>query len=378
MTEVSGLNALRGVAAVLVMFSHARPFVMADFNQLSATPGPAMKAFYLLTGLGTSSVMVFFVLSGFLIGASVHNAYDRGRWSWGGYGISRLTRLWTTLIPCLLLTALVDQVAIAFFSPDFYIGNLSSEIASAPQPPVDLSLQAFLGNVAFIQLIVVPVYGSNGPLWSIALEAWYYVMFPLLFFTVVAAMDRRFGRALVLGAIVAAMIVFVGPGVTFLFAIWLAGYGVWTARNSRLWAILSGSVPLVILAILILASAVLGVRVAGIQGGNLGYSIVGVATVIALPAFHSPLFNAVRRGADALSNISYSLYLSNFPVLALMSSMMGNWRTQDPLVGIGLFLLACAISIFVAVLVWYLAERHHKAVRIYCMQFVMRSRVALK
>jgi len=35
-------------------------------------------------------------------------------------------------------------------------------------------------NVFFLQTITVPVYGSNSPLWSLANEFWYYLLFPLL------------------------------------------------------------------------------------------------------------------------------------------------------------------------------------------------------
>ena len=34
-------------------------------------------------------------------------------------------------------------------------------------------------NAFFLQTIVGPTFGSNGPLWSLAYEWWYYVLFPL-------------------------------------------------------------------------------------------------------------------------------------------------------------------------------------------------------
>src|SRR6202030_3749589 len=39
----------------------------------------------------------------------------------------------------------------------------------------------FLGNLFFVQTILCRTFGSNGPLWSLANEFWYYLLFPLLF-----------------------------------------------------------------------------------------------------------------------------------------------------------------------------------------------------
>jgi peptidoglycan/LPS O-acetylase OafA/YrhL len=37
----------------------------------------------------------------------------------------------------------------------------------------------FVGNLAFLQTIAVPIFGTNGPMWSLANEFWYYLIFPL-------------------------------------------------------------------------------------------------------------------------------------------------------------------------------------------------------
>src|SRR5207302_8969523 len=38
----------------------------------------------------------------------------------------------------------------------------------------------FLGNLLGLQTVCVPSFGSNGPLWSLANEWWYYCFFILL------------------------------------------------------------------------------------------------------------------------------------------------------------------------------------------------------
>jgi peptidoglycan/LPS O-acetylase OafA/YrhL len=43
-----------------------------------------------------------------------------------------------------------------------------------------LGPEVLLGNLVFLQAILVPTWGSNGPLWSLAFEFWFYIWFPTL------------------------------------------------------------------------------------------------------------------------------------------------------------------------------------------------------
>ena len=89
-----------------------------------------------------------------------------GRWHWGQYMLRRLTRLWTVLIPALLLTWVLDTAGGALGGHAGYEGAFYSVSFSGPNPaePADLSLSTFLENVLFMQTIIAPVFGSNGPL----------------------------------------------------------------------------------------------------------------------------------------------------------------------------------------------------------------------
>jgi peptidoglycan/LPS O-acetylase OafA/YrhL len=64
------LDLARGVAALLVAISHLRAFSFVDFHQADH-PRLIWSCFYFLTGFGHQAVMVFFVLSGFLVGGTV-------------------------------------------------------------------------------------------------------------------------------------------------------------------------------------------------------------------------------------------------------------------------------------------------------------------
>jgi hypothetical protein len=75
------LDLARWLAALLVEGGHLRSFVFVDANS-AGNVSVLWKPFYYLTGLGHEAVMVFFVLSGFLIGKHVYprvpkNSADR-------------------------------------------------------------------------------------------------------------------------------------------------------------------------------------------------------------------------------------------------------------------------------------------------------------
>jgi peptidoglycan/LPS O-acetylase OafA/YrhL len=102
------LDLIRAVTAWLVMWGHLRNLFFVDFER--AQQGSRLvKAIYFLTGLGHQSVVVFFVLSGFLISSTVIKRFVSGKSSWRGYAIDRLTRLYVVLNPGLLFGFLWDH-----------------------------------------------------------------------------------------------------------------------------------------------------------------------------------------------------------------------------------------------------------------------------
>ena len=111
------LDALRGIAAVGVCLSHLRDFFFQDYPKVPHH-NPLLAAAYLATGLGHQWVIVFFVLSGYLVGGSVLRSFALDRWSWRSYLLNRMTRLYTVLIPALVLGGLLDMAGIHLFGDE--------------------------------------------------------------------------------------------------------------------------------------------------------------------------------------------------------------------------------------------------------------------
>jgi peptidoglycan/LPS O-acetylase OafA/YrhL len=213
------LDRLRAIAAVLVLISHWKTMFFVDYPRI-----PAMRALfavpYILCSAGRQAVLVFFVLSGYLIGGSVLRAENAGNWQWRSYLTHRLVRLWIVLVPGLLLGCVWDWIGIHFsHAPGLYSG------LSARSHGVDaqrnLGAGVFFGNLAFLQTTFVDTFGSNTALWSLANEFWYYLMFPLGWL----ALRRRTGHLLrAVYAVLLFAIAWFGRGsILPLFPCWLAG-----------------------------------------------------------------------------------------------------------------------------------------------------------
>ena len=360
------LDCLRGIAALLVVLEHLRAFLFVPFAKLGAS-GVLTKAFYLLTGWGHQAVMIFFVLSGFLVGGSVITALENGKWSWKGYLLRRMSRLWVVLIPALLLTLLWDKLGYGL-CPEGYQGIFRDLYHSGPTPeiPADWSLAAFFGNTCFLQTILVPCFGTNGPLWSLANEFWYYILFPLLL--AVVAPNRLAPR--ILSILLAVLILlFLPKSILMGGLIWLLGAGVFfLTRRQGVRAIVSH--PLWFAAAFV---ATLGCLIASRRGGGEGFdAAIGVSVAMLVAALAckpsgNHLYGMISAG---MSEISYTLYLVHFPLLAFLFFGFFKGNPMAPGITSGSwFAITLGGVLLYAGAIWWLFERNTDHLR----KFVERS-----
>ena len=109
------LDAIRGIAALLVLVDHCHNLFFVNCGQaLGMTAHPRfIYVLYGLTSAGAEAVVIFFVLSGYLISGSIFRSLEQGRWSWKDYLIHRLVRLWLVLLPASVLCAAWDLGRVA-------------------------------------------------------------------------------------------------------------------------------------------------------------------------------------------------------------------------------------------------------------------------
>jgi peptidoglycan/LPS O-acetylase OafA/YrhL len=176
------------------------------------------------SNFGHSSVIVFFVLSGFVI--AYITATKENKLS--SYAASRISRVYSVVLPTILLTIVLDAVGrqlypalYAYPFDKFFLRGIASFL--------------LLNEVWFVSITSF----SNVPFWSICYELWYYVAFGIFAF-----FPRKASLALL-----ALLGLFLGPKIVLLAPIWVAGVILYRweslSRMSESWAWLLVLVSLV-------------------------------------------------------------------------------------------------------------------------------------
>jgi peptidoglycan/LPS O-acetylase OafA/YrhL len=359
------LDLVRAFAAWAVMWGHVRAIFFVDYQQLREI-GPFLKVLYFVTGFGHQAVMVFFVLSGFLISSTAIQSWMSGRWSWREYAINRWSRLHVVLIPGLLLGLLWDKTgSIVFASTGLYSHPLEGFGGAIAQNQITTG--TFLGNAFFLQTIVCPTFGSNGPLWSLSNEWWYYVLFPVALFAGIAWAKRLIWRAMPLALLVVCLSVFLGSEKMLGFIVWMTGCGLVFAHSglrqlSRRWL---GIYSLI--ASLVVAGCLTAARIG--KPAALGSDLsVGIAfTLFLFGVLHVNVGGKSESYATIarfLAGFSYSLYVLHFPLLLFVRAWVAptqKWQPDPQHLLCGL--AAGAVVLGYAWLMAFFTENRTRAIR---------------
>ena len=347
--QVDYLNFIRAAAAQIVLIGHASGYFMAGMERDGH--------------LETFGVLVFFLLSGFLITSSVLQKLDRADYGFGHYLIDRFCRIFAGYVPALLFVAVVDATLrplpdypyAASSGPLTWFGNLFM----LQEFPVFQILRR-LGMPE--QGWFIEAFGSGRPFWTVAIEWWLYLSFGYLVFRIIRR--RRFGLGEAVALALLGIVPFynamggVGHCLTF---VWALGAGAALVRH-RLGDLASApGMGWIWAASLLLSLAAIGghALAMGFQVYELQFAIFTGAALfslffllgtlrIGLPARASSVIN---RFAD----YSYSLYLTHFTVLIWFALRQPAPDHRSPLI----FAVLIVTANVVALGFWFLFERHY-------------------
>jgi peptidoglycan/LPS O-acetylase OafA/YrhL len=297
---------LRGMAALQVAAAHLRAEVFPSLRTV-AHPTVYYQALAFVTGFAHQAVVVFFLISGWLVGGSLLNKLGQPQ-AIRGYAIDRSTRLWTVLIPTMLVMVLFGMVtgAVDPSRPDVYSSG-------------DYSALSFIGNLFGLQTVLVKNFGGNYALWSLANETWYYVAFPIL---LLAFRDRGW-LSQACGVIALGLIAALLPwAITLYFSLWLLG-----AAFARI-RIECGRAPRAVL-FATCASLSIYYRITGsnddlVPASFLQDLICSVPFLLLLSTLQIKIDPAVaplrrfNRFATFFSEFSFTLYVLHVPTIALL------------------------------------------------------------
>jgi peptidoglycan/LPS O-acetylase OafA/YrhL len=194
------LNLLRVFGALEVFVSH-----FCIWNISCGPFGP-------LAWFGSDGVVMFFVLSGYVIAFTAHQK-DRTLRS---YFINRCARIYSVVLPALLLTLALEWIGIRWF-PNAYDSVYDHyQIAK-----LGFYLPLWLTFSSEFWSLNEPIL-TNGPFWSLCFEVWFYIFFAIFLFA------RGSLRIIMIGAVA----LLVGPKICVLFPLWGLGVLAYQAQRS--------------------------------------------------------------------------------------------------------------------------------------------------
>lgn len=320
----SVLNHIRWISAFLVLLGHARTNFWLDYQELSSG-SLVLTCAYFLSNLATQAVVCFFVLSGFLVGGKCLLEFQSGVFSPSRYAIDRLVRLYVVLIPALIVSGLL-----------VFVGRNLIPLPECLYDPRSIS-SMIITNLFFLQNTATAPVCNNFPLWSLANEFWYYLLFPLILFAVYAR--QRTVSIILSTGIVVYLLKTAHPDrhdVLLYFPVWLIG-----TAASRWRVAISPLIPASALAVALFVSRNLGPMTL-VQIASDYFIALSIGVLLsALNTDRSDLDSARAVGkarewssivGAKLAAFSYSLYMIHAPILSLLHKLLlqGGEERKDP------------------------------------------------
>ncbi len=254
--QYPALDVIRFLACLLVVLNHLRGNQFLPFWDVQCSSPLLKRMFFMATRLGSESVVVFFVISGFLVGGIAIDRFLQGTFNSRKYFVDRLTRIYTPLLPAVLFSV----VAAASVGMATTWMEVAGTLAS---------LHVSFGNELAINL----------SLWSLAYEVWFYILCG----GVLTLLQQQGSARTVLAflAVVASAVVFAGLNTAYLFA-WLFGVCAYFLKGkTRAWHMIV-ALPLVV-------------------AGTVGMQLTSISNQIDLKGF-----------------FSYTLYLIHTPLMIVL------------------------------------------------------------
>jgi len=354
---------LRGLAALMIVGGHSRHLLFVNYPEVTSNR-LLVAAPYLFANAGRQAVILFFVLSGYFIGGAVFRAAENGQWRWSDYLLRRFTRLWLVLVPALLLGLFWDKLGIRLgHAPRLYLGGIENNVLMYSVGDY-LSPSTFAGNLFFLQTIRTHVFGSNGALWSLANEFWYYILFPLGFFAIRRSTPPV--QRLVCGVLFAGIALFVGSDILAMFPIWLAGVGLVLVRPPSFSE--TSGIRIRVAAAVVYVPLAIGFSKYKQVDLIVTDCLFGAVTAVFLWLLLSANGRANRslpvRASRTLARFSYTSYAVHMPIAVFLASLLvgdARWEPTLPHILAGLAFVGAVLAYAYALA--SVTEFHTDAVR---------------
>ena len=183
------LDSLRGFAAIYVVIGHARWLLWEgytsgylqhpeDYNFIEKI----LVYFLSIFKFSHMAVIFFFVLSGFVIHLNYIDKLGRSanfKNEILTFYFKRFKRIYPVLIFALIFTFICDQVIFKIY-PDLVAGSTNYSFLNQ-FITFNHNKYALTGGILNLGGLAMPIFGSNGPLWSLSYEWWFYMIYPFVY-----------------------------------------------------------------------------------------------------------------------------------------------------------------------------------------------------
>lgn len=368
------LDLARGLAAVEVLAFHSYQLMFME-KLPDESYGPAIRAVYsmlwAISANGPAAVLVFFVLSGYLVGGPALVRSSQGRLNAVDYFSARLSRLYLVLLPALTISFCLYISTRQSTGWQTYVSSHQDVYNSALIFRAPVSAAAAICNGLFLQSIACSEFAGNAALWSLSNEFWYYV----LFFALISVRKKPAYVAMI-------VVVFglfalaehhdasgthVGLKFIFFFFIWCLGVIAY-AVVAPAWAWCC--------CFLLSATGLYLLTMKGLFPQWAAFSMaVGLGTtavIVAIDHLKVSLPSFLHAGRE-LAKFSFSLYAIHYPILLLLNATAASDRQEFTFASVGLnasFILSCLLT---ATIFYFMFESRTPAVRDWLKAVMVRS-----
>lgn len=331
------LDLFRFLAAFLVVISHAKSIFIADFENLAADYQVSwIRGILSLSSQGHMAVLVFFVLSGFLVGGKAIEKIKNNSFDYWSYSVDRLVRIALPLIGSLLF---------------IYVGNT---LIGTSYSSLD-----YLGNLFSLQGVLVP--WVSGPLWSLSYEVWCYI----LMLGIGLLSGSKKSQLIGLYILFLFFIVYTHLEVVYLF-VWLLGalfyfVKIRRTRYSMFFAFVLLCISDVCIKVYYQQNIHLRFLFELIFSLSFGFLLVQFLQIIPSRGWSK----CINRFGVKMARFSYTLYLSHYAVLQLLHYYGLPQSNKLDALSIGVWFGTSFICVGAAWMLYFLFEKHTYTVKQY-------------
>ena len=332
------LDLIRFISALLVVMVHVRCEFFMTYSKLNPdSQNYFTQAFYFLNSFGTQAVLIFFILSGFLVGGKNIEKAKHHKFHIKDYIIDRSIRILLPLFGSLILVFIIDLISNEHHSFGEFLGNF-------------LGLQGVIVNDA------------GGVFWTLAYEIWFYVLIGSIIYLIANKTINLV--SIVLFAISIVIFTHLKTYLLFFLAFGIIAYYLSKIKINR---------RLVIVCVILGVVIGLFINFSGKTNvkNRLTFDLVssetlcilfGILTMILISQIVNikpkGIFISINKYASKLSLFSYSLYITHYQCCRIMHIIGVPQSDYVNTTTILYFYVEVLVCIIFAYIFYLLTERH--------------------